>query len=401
MNTWARKSFKVGVLSAGVLLFAGTAANADLSLGNSGFLSGNQISATTQAPVDICGNAIGIVGNAQAGCVGGSWAALAGGSSHNLSIGNSGIGSGNQISATTQAPVNVCGNAVGIFGNSKAGCFGGSAAAIGGGNGGDSAHGHGQVMTAPHVQANSAKKSYTTESTHVTEATDVSVGNSGIGSGNQISSVIQAPIDICGNAVGIVGNAQASCVGGATASSDSSGVPALTSGFNSGILSGNQVTSIIQAPVNVCGNAISLVGNSSASCVGGSEATIGGGNGGNWGGGGNGGGGNGGGGNGGGWGGDGGYSGHSVSGGTENVKSVKGVKAVKTAKVAPKSWDHAGSYAMNSSCIGDLTSIGNSGFLSGNQIAAVTQAPTEISGNALSFLGNSQAWSIGGTSANC
>ena len=110
MKTWVRKSFKVGVLSAGVLLFGGTAANADFnSAGNAGLLSGNQINAQLQAPIDVCGNAIGVRGNASAGCKGGSWATLGEAGDFN-SFGNAGFLSGNQINAQIQAPIDVCGN---------------------------------------------------------------------------------------------------------------------------------------------------------------------------------------------------------------------------------------------------------------------------------------------------
>jgi hypothetical protein len=49
------------------------------------------------------------------------------------------------------------------------------------------------------------------------QAAQISFGNSGIGSGNQFSSVIQAPVSICGNAVAIGGFASAHCRGGASA----------------------------------------------------------------------------------------------------------------------------------------------------------------------------------------
>jgi hypothetical protein len=74
MNTWARKSFKIGVLSAGALLFAGTAATAAnattlTSVGNNGIGSGLQLNSVVQAPVDVCGNAVGELGAACAPCV--------------------------------------------------------------------------------------------------------------------------------------------------------------------------------------------------------------------------------------------------------------------------------------------------------------------------------------------
>ena len=41
--------------------------------------------------------------------------------------------------------------------------------------------------------------------------------NAGFGNGNQYSSVFQAPISVCGNAIAIAGFASASCHGGAYA----------------------------------------------------------------------------------------------------------------------------------------------------------------------------------------
>lgn len=49
------------------------------------------------------------------------------------------------------------------------------------------------------------------------QAAQFSFGNSGVLSGNQFSSVVQAPISVCGNAVAIGGFASARCRGGATA----------------------------------------------------------------------------------------------------------------------------------------------------------------------------------------
>ena len=46
-------------------------------------------------------------------------------------------------------------------------------------------------------------------------------GNIPIFSGNNVQIPVQVPVDICGNAVGILGFANASCVGGAAAFLDS------------------------------------------------------------------------------------------------------------------------------------------------------------------------------------
>jgi len=100
-----------------------------------------------------------------------------------------------------------------------------------------------------------------------TESTTLNSGfNIGIGNGNQVASVIQVPIDVCGNAIGVLGTATASCVGGSTATTGGSNPgayedataggacsPTLTSIGNLGIGNGNQVASVIQVPVEVSG----------------------------------------------------------------------------------------------------------------------------------------------------
>jgi len=48
-------------------------------------------------------------------------------------------------------------------------------------------------------------------------------GNIPIASGNNVQIPVQIPVDICGNALAILGFANASCVGGAAALLDDSG----------------------------------------------------------------------------------------------------------------------------------------------------------------------------------
>jgi hypothetical protein len=70
------RSLTFAALSAGAVLIGGAPAQADMiSVGNSGILSGNQVSNVVQVPISICGNAIAVLGNATAGCVGGAVAA--------------------------------------------------------------------------------------------------------------------------------------------------------------------------------------------------------------------------------------------------------------------------------------------------------------------------------------
>jgi hypothetical protein len=62
------------IAGAGLLTFAAPASAAQISFGNSGVLSGNQVSNVVQAPISICGNAVAVGGFATARCRGGATA---------------------------------------------------------------------------------------------------------------------------------------------------------------------------------------------------------------------------------------------------------------------------------------------------------------------------------------
>ena len=145
-----------------------------------------------------------------------------------------GIGSGNLIQLPVNAPINVCGNQIDVIGildsvtgNSCSNGGGGSSA--GGSNGGTSASG-------------SAKHS------------------PGIGSGNLVQIPINAPVNVCGNQVDVIGVGNTdhgnSCSNGGSGSTTASG----SSKGSPGIGSGNMIQVPINAPVNVCGNQIDVIG---------------------------------------------------------------------------------------------------------------------------------------------
>jgi len=263
-----RNASLVGAMAAGAVLMAGGAAQAapDLtSAGNNGILNGNQAVVPIQIPINVCGNAVAVLGVAGAGCDGGasadqSWSH--GKKHHNgwkesgvlgdmTSAGNQGIANGNQIQAPIQVPINACGNAVGaLIGVAGAGCDGGSTADI-------SKHGKHH------------------ESGKVTEDLALTAGNQGIGNGNQLIAPIQAPINVCGNAVAVAGAAGAGCDGGAKADLGHNPTPDMVTAGNSGILNGNQAFVPIQVPVDVSGNAVGVLGVAGAGSDGGSAADLG------------------------------------------------------------------------------------------------------------------------------
>jgi ChpA-C len=59
--------------ASGALLLASPAANAGIDTdGRGGVLSGNQVIVPVSIPVDVCGNAISVIGVSEAGCRGGA-----------------------------------------------------------------------------------------------------------------------------------------------------------------------------------------------------------------------------------------------------------------------------------------------------------------------------------------
>ncbi len=111
--------------SAGVAL-AGT----HVTSGDNSILGGNQVNAPISVPVNVCGNALALLGTALAGCQGG--ASVSGGSGHGtwVTSGDNSIGGGNQVNAPVSVPVNVCGNSAAVLGTALSGCKGG--ASVGG-----------------------------------------------------------------------------------------------------------------------------------------------------------------------------------------------------------------------------------------------------------------------------
>ncbi|HWG99081.1 MAG TPA: chaplin family protein [Pilimelia sp.] len=240
MKTWARKSLKVGVLSAGILLAAGNAAQADWNTSdNDGAVTGNQLLAGIDAPINISGNAVGVLGDAAAvSSTGGNRAGAQ--EAGELTTGdNGGAVTGNQLLVPVQIPVDVCGNAIAVLGDAAASC------GAGGNGGGD----------------------YDKESGRAGNAT--TGNNGGLVTGNQLLASVTAPITITGNAVAVGGDAAAVAKGnGGGNGGGANEAGSWTTGDNDGLGTGNQVGAIVDVPVNVCGNAVAVLGDAAASCGG-------------------------------------------------------------------------------------------------------------------------------------
>jgi hypothetical protein len=240
--------------------------------------SGNQVDVdagdvSPSAPVTVCGNSAGVLGDASASCgasrpsagsaaPAGNAAAGSGSASQGNPSSDSlldGLASGNQVDAgigdiSPSVPVMVCGNSAGVLGDASAGCGAGQQASSSGTS-------SGTAQSSAGVSAG-------------TGSTDGSLLDGAAGS-NQVDAGVgsvspSVPVTVCGNAVG---EASASCGAGQQASSGgttapSGGAGGSSSSDSSGSQAGASVESVsASVPVTVCGNGVGLLGDASVSCA--------------------------------------------------------------------------------------------------------------------------------------
>jgi ChpA-C len=142
-----------------------------------------------------------------------------------------GVLSGNLIQIPVSIPVNVCGNSVSVVGIL------------------DSASG------------NTCSNSGSAAST----ANGGASNSPGVGSGNLLQIPVSVPVNVCGNSISGVGVGDSAsdnhCSNGGSGSAGGVGGTANGGSSNSpGVGSGNTVQVPVTAPVNVCGNDVSVVG---------------------------------------------------------------------------------------------------------------------------------------------
>jgi len=172
----------VGGLGMGIAQ-ADTTANG-AATNSPGLLSGNLIQIPINAPINVCGNSISVIGILDTAT--GNTCANSGSAGTTANGGakdSPGAGSGNLIQVPINAPVNVCGNSasgVGI-GDSASGntCTNGGGSASGAGSAGSGSAGS---------TANGGSK-----------------GSPGVGSGNTVQLPVNAPVNLCGNSVSVIG----------------------------------------------------------------------------------------------------------------------------------------------------------------------------------------------------
>ncbi|WP_318219380.1 chaplin [Streptomyces sp. SCL15-6] len=195
-----RQTLSRGVFAAaaatGILSLSGTPALADsIAVGASddasGLLSGNNVQAPIDVPVNVCGNTVGVLaafndayGNT---CGNVSHAGRSGSADGARAVGNteeaSGIASGNSVQAPIHVPVNVCGNTVDAL------------AAL------NDAYGNacGNVS-----HADSSSTSSDSGSADGARAVGHTEDSYGLLSGNSVQAPIHVPVNVCGNSVGVL-----------------------------------------------------------------------------------------------------------------------------------------------------------------------------------------------------
>ncbi|WP_238012805.1 chaplin family protein [Dactylosporangium sp. AC04546] len=138
------------------------------------------------------------------------------------------------------------------------------------------------------------------------------------------------------------------------------------SGPNVGFFNGNQTSTTVQVPVNICGNSLAILGIASANCNGGANAYSG--NGGN-----------------------------SSGAGNANASSHKKKKKKYSNNAYSSSNGNGGAYSNGGgganaySNNGDWTSGYNVGLFNGNQTSTTVQVPINVSCNSVAVIGISQS----------
>lgn len=279
---------------------ARTAGGHNRTSGRHSILGGNQINAPINAPINACGDSVALVGGALSGCQGGAGVHRGGyadgGRDHTSGVGS--IGGGNQVNLPINAPVNVCGNAAAALGEALAACRGGAfvhGGALGGGHsrtsgrhsilGGNQVHApiNAPIDVCGNAVGNALAACRGGAVVHGGHALygmyggrrDHTSGFAGIGGGNQVHAPVNAPVDVCGNAAAVLGRTLAACQGTTSVPGYGGyyGLHSRTSGRYS-IGGGNQVYAPINAPIDICGNAVAVVGHAIAACQGGARGHV-------------------------------------------------------------------------------------------------------------------------------
>lgn len=317
MKTWVRKTLSVGVLAAGALLFTSGVAHADdvdqRTWDNNGIGNGIQAAVPVNLGANVIGNAIGVAGEGNAAGSGGNWFESA--RSHKqTSTDNNGVLNGAQVLVPVQTGINVTGNAISALGEANA--AGQSGNSFGGGKhhresaqleskdrdrDRDRRGGNGPTQAswdnngilnglqvyipidlganvcgnavgilgeanAQSVCGNSFGGDRRRESGRSDDIRQISTDNNGIANGAQIAAPINTLINLSGNAISVAGESNAAAASRNTEKGGDDIQQVSTD--NNGILNGAQVAVPVDLGLNLCGNSLGVLGeaNAAANC---------------------------------------------------------------------------------------------------------------------------------------
>ncbi|MBN9181470.1 MAG: DUF320 domain-containing protein, partial [Microbacterium sp.] len=234
MNTFARNALWGTLIAGGITLLGTAAANAAETSGADGVGSGSQAPISVSVPITLGGNAVSVLGTSHsAGAPAASTpaAAPAASTGGDTTSGSGGAASGTQAPISVSIPVNLHGTAVSVVGDSAS-------------TGGGSTSG-----TAPAAPAPAAAST-----------TD---GADGVASGTQAPIAVNVPVNVAGNGISVLGDSSSSGPGSTPAAAPAATAPVSTSGTDS-ILGGTQLPIALNVPVGLGGNAISVLGDSTS-----------------------------------------------------------------------------------------------------------------------------------------
>lgn len=234
-------------IAGGMTLIGASAAGAVETDGEDGILSGTQIQLPLSIPVNIIDNAISLLGDSSVEAPVQSEQPAAAqpepAPAPATTDGSNGIGSGSQAIVEITVPITVSGDSIAVLGDAES--------------------------TAVEQPAQSA-------AAPAPAAADASTsGEDGLLSGTQGLVSVAAPVTVTGNAIavlgesGVSGTAPAAPVAAEGSVGDQGGEGQATTDGSDSLLGGAQVLAPVAAPVTVTGNAISLLGESSATSTGG------------------------------------------------------------------------------------------------------------------------------------
>ena len=212
---------------------------ASSNLGSGGLLAGNTVEVPVNAPVNVCGLVVTVLGGGDSAagdqCANGSdTAGGPSGSAAAVASDSPGALSGNVVQVPVSLPTNICGDTATVVG------------------------GHDSAEDV--VCANSGGQTFS-------NAQAVAANSPGLASGNVVQVPVDAPLNLCGitaNAAAVYDRAAGNtCVNGGNPSSPQSftgsGANAVTAN-SPGAVAGNVVQVPVEAPINACGDSVSVVG---------------------------------------------------------------------------------------------------------------------------------------------